>query len=327
MLHQIRPFRAAFVAALCSLAGSVAFAQTAVNYPSKPVKVIVPYAVGGGTDLTARLFADALSRETGQSFVVDNRGGADTIIGTVAAAKAPGDGYTLLLTTDALLVNHWTRKDPGYKTFDDLTVISMLATGTSILAVTPSLPVKTLTEFVSYARANPAKINVGSASLVAVLKYRHMMAVTNSELTIVNYKGAAPAVIDLLAGTIEALFISAPNVQQDIQAGKLRGLALTGASRVEDLPDVPTFQEAGLPQFQPTSNMNALFAPSRTPKEIIDKLNATVRKVQTSPEFVKQLGKQGLRPDITSTAEAAKVMQTESEKFGKLLQEAGVKPE
>ncbi len=307
---------------LMAVAGS-AGAQSAASYPNKPVRVIVPFAVGSATTALMGVFGDKFSRDLGQNFIADHRPGGDTIVGTTAAAKATPDGYTLLVVSSALLFNHWVRQDLPYNALKDFTPISGLTRSQSALAVHPSVA-GNLTEFISHAKANPGKLNMISTAPVAYLHYQRFMNATGTKLTIVNYKGGAPAIADLLSGNVQGFITNVSSLDSLIKAGKLRGLAIGGDKRSPLVPDMPTFAEAGVKDYDP-GNWIALFAPSKTPRDIIEKMNAEVRRAQTAPEVIGALNKLNLDTNLTTIAQAENFIRTEAERFGKLIKDSGLK--
>ena len=322
--HLVRLLCTGLVMAAACTAG----AQSATSYPSKPVRIIVPTVPGGASDVIARLVSEKFFREMGQNFVVDNRGGGDGIIGTGAVARAAADGYTLLLTTDSFLFNHWLHTDLPYDSLKDFTLISPLTRAETVLTVHPSVAANNLRDFITYARANPGKLNAASGSLLGVVKNNWFMNLTGTKLTNVNYKGGGPAIVDLLAGNVQVVIFTASVVLQHINAGKLKALAISGDRRDSRLPDVPTFAEGALKEFDPAGPLQMPFlAPSRTPRNIMEKLNAQVRRVLADPEVIGWLSKQGLAPVIMTAAESEKLLPAEMARYGKLIKDAGVKPE
>jgi tripartite-type tricarboxylate transporter receptor subunit TctC len=207
---------------LLMVMAGLAGAQSAASYPSKPVRIIVPTVPGGVSDAMARLLSDRFLKGMGQNFIVDNRGGGEGIIGTAAVARAAPDGYTLLVTSDAFLVNHWLRTNLPYDSFKDFKLISPLTRAESLLVVHPSVAVSNLKDFIAYARANPGKLNLASGSVGGDMKNYRFMNQAGAKLTNVNYKGAGPAMVDLLGGNVQVGLFSVAVVTQQIKAGKLR---------------------------------------------------------------------------------------------------------
>ena len=302
---------------------SFAAAQPAPNYPNKNVRIVIPFTPGGATDSIGRLIADRLSKVLGQSFIVENRGGADTVVGTVAVAKAAPDGYTLLINTPGLLINHWSNASLPYDTAKDLVPVALLTRGEWLLVTHPSVPADNLRDLITYAKANPGKIKV-AANGTATLLSQQLMNVSGTQMILVNYKGAAQASADLLSGRIDATLTALPNVEQHVTSGALKGIAVSGDKRDPKVPNVPTFAEGGLKEFEPTSWF-AMFAPTNTPKEIIDTLNGAVRKVLAEPDVIKALADLGLGPYPATVGETEKFMKAELEKYGTLVKQVGLK--
>jgi tripartite-type tricarboxylate transporter receptor subunit TctC len=302
-----------------------ALAQPASNYPGKPVRVIIPFGVGSGADAVMAIYGERFNKELGYPFILEHRAGGDSIIGVTVGVKATPDGYTFFTATSTLLINHWLYPDLQYDTLKDITMISALTRSNSVLAVHPSVPANNLKEFIAFARANPGKLNVGSTASGAVLHYQRFMNLTGTKLVLVNYKGASQALTDLVAGYVQGIMNNAPNLAPWIKAGKVKALAIGGDKRTSTLPDVPTFAEAGLRDFNP-NNWIALFASSKTPGEIVEKMNLQVRKAQATPEVITALDRLGLTPyGPMSVPQANDLLRAELDRFGKLIKDAGLK--
>ena len=300
-------------------AAGAAAAQSASGYPNKPVRIITPFAAGGTTDVLARPIAADFAKNFGQGFVVDDRPGGDGIIGTGAVAKAAPDGYTLLITSDSIYVTPGMYKDMPYDTLKDFSVIAGLARNEIYLAIHPSVPANNVNELVAYAKANPGKLNIGVGSPTTYVRDMTFMEATGTKLTPVNYKGGAPAVVDLLTGTIQVVIFSPALVETHIKSGKLKGLAITGDRRNPAFPDIPTFAEAGL-KFDLAGSLQFPFlAPAKTPADIVEKLNVQTRKTLADPEVAAVLGKLGFAIAYVGTAQAAKSFALELEHYTKLL--------
>ena len=320
-----RPIARLLCTGILMAVASAAGAQSAAGYPNKPVRLILPYAVGGGTAPVTNLLPDRFRRDTGQNFILDNRPGGDGVVGINSAAKAAPDGYTLVGSTVSIIVNYWLRPDLPYHTLKDLTPVVSMSRSESVLAVHPSFPANDLKEFIGYARANPGKVNVANVSASGALNYQMFMNVTGTKLTTINYKGGGQALIELLGGQVPVYIAGIGNVQSFIRAGKLKGFGISGDKRSPVLPDVPTFAEAGLKEFD-TGNWFMLFAPSKTPKAIVEKLNAQMRKIMQEPEVISMLAQQSLAPYPMTVAQGEKFIRTEAARIGKLVKDAGLKP-
>ena len=288
-------------------------------YPAKPVRIIVPNAPGGLADIGARMVAAKLSEAMGQQFVVENRPGAGGTVGTAAAVKAPPDGYTLLVVFDSHVTNPHLFRHIAYDTVSDLASISLLVRGPLVLVVNPRLPARTTPEFLRLARAKPGAINcatVGPGSpsrlLVELLKLNARIDVTQ-----VPYKGAAPALTDLVGGHVEAMFATVPSISAHWKAGRLRALAVTSESGSAALPGVPPISQA-VPGLVAESWVG-LLAPAKTPQEIIARLNGEVVKLLNLPEMRERFGEQGLDVVGSSASELDWRIRVELERWGKLI--------
>src|SRR5262245_19059191 len=294
-------------------------------YPSRPVRIVVGFAPGGPADIVARLIAQWLSERLGQPFVVENRTGAGTNIAAEAVVRSPPDGYTLLFVTSANAVNTMLYEKLSFDLSRDIVPVASLIRAPSVLEVNPSVPAKTVPEFIAYAKANPGKLimassGIGSAAHVFGELFKFM---TGVNLVHVPYRGAAPAVTDLLAGQVQVYFDPIPNSIGYIRAGKVRPLAITSATRSEALPDVPTVSEfvAGYE----ASFWIGVGAPKATPAEIVEKLNEEVNAALADPKMKARLAELGATALSGSSADFAKLIADETEKWGKVIQAANIK--
>ncbi len=300
-------------------------AARAQGYPTKPITIIVPFPPGGTTDILARILAQYMSTELGQSVVIDNRGGAGGNIGTQAAARAPADGYTLLMgTVGTHAINASLYKKLPYDPIKDFVPLSRVAMVPNLLVANPSQPYKTVQELIAYARANPGKINYGSSGngTSIHLSGELFKSMAKVEMTHIPYKGSAPAVSDLIGGQIAIMFDNMPSALPHVKAGKLRAIALTSARRSPELPDVPTVAEAGLPGYEATSWFG-MFAPAGTPPAIVAKLNDTIVKALNDPEIRKKIVEQGGEPHPEKPEQFAAFIKAETAKWGKVVKESG----
>jgi tripartite-type tricarboxylate transporter receptor subunit TctC len=315
----------ACAAALMGLT-SAAGAQIAASYPNKPVRVILPYAPGGSTTAVTRIFTTKISQVWGQSVVLENMGGGNTIIGSQALVRAPADGYTLLTVTSTHVINPWLQAKLPYDTLKDFAPISTLTRSDYMLTANPNFPPNTLKEFLAYAKANPGKVNSATVGLGTVqhLVNELLMDATGVKYTVVPYKGGGPATADLMAGTIQVSFNNLVNFAAGVKAGKLKGIAISGDKRNPVLPDVPTFAESGLKGFV-ANNWFAMLAPAGTPRDIIQKLNAEIGKAQASSDVQDLLAKQGIDPFPSSVAETENLIRTDMARFGKIIKEKNIK--
>jgi tripartite-type tricarboxylate transporter receptor subunit TctC len=311
-------------AAALPFAPHVVRAQT---YPTRPVRIIVGTAAGGGNDIVARLIGQWLSERLGQQFVIENRPGAGTNIGTEAVVRAPPDGYTLLLVGPPHAVNATLYEKLNYNFLRDIAPVASISRELNVMAVHPSFPAKTVPEFIAYAKANPGKINMASAGNGTgphvTGELFKMMAGVN--IVHVPYRGTAPGLADLLGGQVQVMFPSVPSSVEHIRAGKLRALAVTTAMRSEALPDIPTMGDF-VPGYE-ASSVYGLGAPRDTPAEIIDKLNKEINAALADPKMKAQLADLGGTVLPGSPADFGKLLADETEKWAKVIKFAGIKVE
>jgi tripartite-type tricarboxylate transporter receptor subunit TctC len=305
----------------------LAVAAHAQTYPSRPVRIIVPFPPGGTTDILARVTAERLQSALGQPFIVENRSGAGGVIGTEVAAKAAPDGHTLMLSSSApLAVGLKLYKKIPYDVMRDFTPVAMIADVTVLLVSSPSFKPQNVKEVIAYAKANPGKLNAG---LPAVGSMQHLLMElfrlrTDTTINMIPYKGSGPVVVDLLAGVVDTDFENLPVVIEYIKANRLRALAVASEKRSELLPDTPTFLELGLPDLV-AAPWFALVAPAGTPKEIVDRLNVEVNKMLRAPNMKALLEKQGANAIIATPEEARDFFQKEIDKWAKVVIESGAK--
>lgn len=318
--------RAGALAALAALAltGKVA-AQGA--YPNKPIKLIVPFAPGGSTDLVARLMAENMGKSMGQQVVVENQGGGGTIIGTQAAIKSPADGYTLLLGSTTLAINPGLRNDLPYDTLKDLQPVSKLSRIPYVLVANPKVGATSLKELIDKAKARPGSINVGSPGVGSGghLASELFEMTAGVDFEHVPYKGTGPAITDLLGGQIDVMFGTILSVMPHIQSGKLVPLAVSIPERSASLPNVPTVAEI-VPGYE-ASSWNSLLVPAGTPAPVVERLNAEIRKALQNPAVTKALEQDGAQPNPTTPDEFRAYLTAEIEKWRKVIRTANIKPE
>jgi tripartite-type tricarboxylate transporter receptor subunit TctC len=304
-------------------------AALAQAYPSKPIRLIVPFAPGGGNDNIARLVGKRVSDSLGQPLVIDNRPGAGGVLGAELAAKSAPDGYTLFLggVGSHALNPNLIEKLP-YDPIRDFAPVALLAQAPLILVVHPSVPARDTAEFVAYARKNPGKLNFasngnGTSSQLAAVMFDSMAGV---DMVHVPYKGLSPALTDLLSGQVQLMFSSVVAILPHIKAGKLRALAVTGAKRLTALPEVPTIAEAGFPGYE-ASSWYGILAPAGTPREIVMKLNTEFRKALEQPEVRKNLLAEGAEPVGGTPEQFAEYIRAEKERLGKVIRDAKIRLE
>jgi len=301
-------------------------ALPAQGYPAKAIRVVVPYAPGGATDLTARLVGQKMQEAMKQNVLVDNRPGAGGVIGTDIVAKAAPDGYTVLIAVPAeIAILPHLQKMP-YDVARDLAPVSLAAVTPLILVVHPSLPVRSVKELIAFARARPGQLSYASAGTGGVQHLSGELLKISMKLDMahVPYKGAGPVMPDLIGGHVPMFFSGMPPAMPHVKAGKLRALAVTTARRSPAAPDVPTMAEAGVPGFD-ISNWFAYFVPSGTQAEVISRLNSEVNRGLKQPDVREKLASVGAETVGTSPEELAKFVRSESEKFARLVKLSGAK--
>jgi tripartite-type tricarboxylate transporter receptor subunit TctC len=313
---------AAFVLALAAVPG-----MAAEGWPAKPVRVIVPFAPGGSNDIIGRMAAQQLSERLGKQVVVDNRPGAGGMIGTEAVVKSAPDGYTLLVVSAAYAYNPFIYK-LNYDQEKSLTPVSMLGTGPSGLAVNPSLPVKSAKDLVALAKSKPGQINYASAGLGSFqhLSTELFKVMTKTNIVHVPFKGGGPAMVDVIAGNTQMCMGSLLQMLPHKQSGRLRVIGTGGAKRSPTLPDVPTISESGVPGYE-ANNWWGFVAPTGTPQDVIARLDKEIGVIAASPETKKRLQSEGAEPAHKNPAEFAKFIKSEMNKWGRVVKEAGIKPE
>ena len=294
-------------------------------YPSRPVRLIVPFAAGGGTDITARVMGQWLSERLGQQFVIDNRPGGGTNIGTEAVVRAPADGYTLLLAGSPAAINATLYDKLNYNFLRDIAPVAGIIRQPFVMAVHPSVPAKTVPEFIAYAKANPGRINMASAgtgagSHVTGELFKMMAGV---DMVHVPYRGAGPALTDLIAGQVQVHFATTVASIEYIRAGRLRALAVTTATRSDALPGIPTVDEF-VPGYE-ASSWYGVGAPKATPAEIIEKLNKEINAGLADPKIKARLADLGGDVLALSPADFGKLIAEETEKWGTVVKFTGIK--
>lgn len=308
---------------LCTVGMTESFAQT---YPNRTIRLIVPYAAGGGTDVLGRALAQKLTEALGQAVIVENRPGADGMIGSEVVARATPDGYTLLFNSSSHGINPSIHPNINFDTMRDLRCISQTASQQMILVVHPSLPVHSVKELIAYAKANPNVLNFSSSSKATQLPMELFNWMAGIRMTNILYKGSGPATTDLLAGRIQTSFGGAASVVPHINAGKLRALAIGDNRRSPLTPDIPTVAEEGLTDFYSVL-WSAMFAPSGTPPAIIDRLNAELVRILKDPQFKAKTEQQGFENDGTTPQACDSFVQREITKWADAIKQAGIKPE
>ncbi len=312
-----------FLVVVSALVTFTAIAQ-AQDYPTKPVKWVVPYTPAGTTDILARIMGQYLSEHLGQQFIIDNRPGAGNNIGTEAVVNAPPDGYTLLLVNPANGINATLYKKLPFNFLRDIAPVAGIIRVPNVMEVYPQFPAKTVPEFIAYGKAHPGMINMASSGngTSVHLSGELFMAMTGVKMTHVPYRGAGPALTDLIAGTVDVIFDNLPSSIEFIKSGKLRALAVTTEKRNPALPDVPTVGET-VTGYE-ASAWFGIGAPKGTPAAIVDKLNRTVNEALADPKVKARLTDLGGIPMTGSAEEFGKIMAAETAKWAKAVQYSGV---
>jgi tripartite-type tricarboxylate transporter receptor subunit TctC len=309
---------------VCVLPAALAVSQ---SFPVKPLRIVVPFSAGGPTDITARFIAPRMTELLGQSIVIDNRAGATGIIGAELVAKSPPDGYTLLMATASVVaINMVTYSKLPYDTLRDFQPLTPIMTTATILVVHPSVPAKSLKDLVALARARPGQITMASAGTGGTLHLpiEMLMKSAGIRMTHVPYKGAAPAVIDVVAGQVSGMFVDLPVISPHVKAGKVRALAMASPQRSVYFPEVPTTKEAGYSNVE-LQNYYALFLPARTPQEIVGKLHDAAVKTVNTPAVREKLVGSGADPLTMTPEEFTRFLRADIEMWGKVVKAAGVK--
>ena len=316
--------RPVFLSILALLLAAPA-ARAADAYPSRPIHLIIPFPPGGSNDVVGRVFAAALGDKLGQTVVVENRSGAGGVVGTELASKAARDGYTLLVISLAHAVNPWLYK-LNYDPIKAFVPIGIMASGTNVLSVNPTLPVHSVKELVALAKQKPGELNYASAGIGSFQHLGGELFKLDAGVNIVHvpFRGGGPAMLDVIAGNTKVMFSSLVQTTPYVKSGQLRALGTGGAKRSLVLPDIPTIAEAGVPGYQAT-NWWGIIAPAGTPKEIIDRVHAALAAAQDSPDTQKRLESEGADIVRMSSEEFGAFMVSEMEKWGKVVKESGIK--
>src|SRR5436190_5680432 len=321
----MRQFRLAFGALIAAVfCATPALAQ---SYPARPIRLVVPFGAGGGTDNLVRIIEPLVTKALGQPLVIENRPGGGSTIGMDQVAKAAPDGYTLVMTDTSIAVNPSLKPLP-YDSINDFAPVSLLATAPVILVAHPSVPAKTLQEFIALARAKPGELNYASGGIGASthLGGELLKFVAGIDVRHVPYKGTGPAMNDLIGGHVQVMFSGISSARPFMDAGTLRALAVTGEARNAAAPDVPTFAEAGLPGVT-ASTYWGILAPKGAPKEIVDRLSAEFGKAVREPDVVKRIGELGYLPIGGGPSDYADNIKSEIAKWAPVIKAANIKAE
>jgi tripartite-type tricarboxylate transporter receptor subunit TctC len=323
-MHRRARYLALF--ACVTMFGTAAHAQ-APRYPSKLIRIIVPFAPAGGTDILARALGARLSESLGQSVIVENRPGANSIIGTDAVAKSPPDGHTLLFTTQALTINPSLHASMPYNAERDFAPVTIAASAPNLLAVHPSIPVGNVKELIALARSKPGVVTIaaagaGTPSHLAAELFRQMARV---DLLVVQYKGGGNSLADVAGGQVATTFGTLPSLTPLVEGGKLRALAVSGSRRSRVLPNVPTIAES-LPGFQ-SETWYAVLVPAKTPADVVTRLHAEIVKALAHPDLRKNLAAQGFEAGGMPPAEMARVIRSETQRWAKVIRDGHIRAE
>jgi tripartite-type tricarboxylate transporter receptor subunit TctC len=300
---------------------------SALDYPTRPVRFVVGYPAGGATDIIARLIGQRLSERLGQQFVIENKPGAGNNIGTETVVNAEPDGYTVLLVNPANFINASLYVNLRFNFIRDIAPVASFNRVPNVMTVAREVPAKTVAEFIAYVKANPGKVNMASSGngTSVHLSGELFMAMSGAKMEHIPYKGAAPAITDLLGNRVQVIFDNMPSIIQHISSGSLRALAVTTAARSPELPDVPTVAET-VPGYE-ASALFGMGAPKKTPPEIIEKLNREINAVLAEPDMKKRLVELGGEPLISSPEAFGAMIAAETEKWEKVVKFAGIKVE
>lgn len=311
------------IASVVLIATNGAYAQ---QYPDKPVRLVVPFAPGGGTDTLARMVAQKLTEAMGQTFVVDNRPAVDGIIGSETVAKAAPDGYTLILVSSSHAINPALRKSLPYDTQKDFAPITQTAVQQLLLVTHPSIPAKNVKELIALLKAESAKYNYGSSSNAVALPMELFKSMTGTQVQHIPYKGTGPMMNDLLGGQIQMAISGAIGAIPHVKSGKLRGLAIGDSKRSATLPDIPTIAESGVPGYQ-ASIWTGMFGPAKLPRNLVDQLNKAVVHIVQQSDFKARMNQMGSDTVGSTPEEWGKFIEAEIGKWAKIAKAAGMKPE
>lgn len=316
-----------FVAFAVVLSVAISSNASAQDFPSKPIRIIVPYPPGGGTDTAARPLAQKMSESLGQPVIVENRPGASEVIGTEAVARAAPDGYTLLLTTNAFAINPSLQAKLPYDSARDLAPVAALVTTPFMLVATPQLAAKSVGELVKLAKAQPGKLNFASFGVGTphhlAMEWLKMLA--GVDIVAVTYKGVGPGLTAVMAGEVELMFTGLTAGLAQVKAGKVKALAVTTAKRSPAAPDVPTIAESGYPEYEALA-WYGILAPAATPAPVVSRLNAEFVKALNSADIRERFGKMGVDPAPGTPADLKKLIERETELWAKVIKATGIKP-
>jgi len=316
------------IVAVGLLSADACLAQKGGGYPSRPVRLVVPFAPGGTNDAIARIVAEKLAARLGQPFVVDNRGGANMVLGSEIVSRANADGHTIVIVGAGHSVNPSLRKRLPYDTLRDFAPIGLVAKGPYVMVVHPSVPAKTVGEFISWVKARPGEVNYASTGSGSPphLAAELFKAAAGIDMQHIPYKGGGAVLPDLLGGRVSLFFGSVSTLKPQVQAGRLRAIAVTTTKRSPAMPELPTFIESGVKGYEVTG-WYGLLVPGKTPSATVDRLNRELSQVLNDADARKRLARRGLEPAPGTAAEFAALIRSEIPKWAKVMRTAGVRPE
>lgn len=323
------PVRAlTLVAGFLACGASVQAAVPATGYPNRPVRLVVPFAPGGTNDVLARIVGEKLSERLGQAFVVDNRAGANSVIGSEIVARASPDGHTLLIVSAGFAVNPSLSRTLPYDTERDFAAVGLVSSGPYLMVVHPSVAAKTVNEFINWVKSRPGQVNYASVGTGSPphLAAELLRIVAGIDMQHIPYKGGSAVLPDLLAGRVSMFFGSVSTLRPHVQSGKLRAIAMTTVKRSPAMPEVPTFIESGLAGYE-VNGWYGLLAPGRTPRAIVHRLNRELRQLLADPDTRKRFQTHGMEPAPGTAEEFAALISSEIGKWAKVVRGAGIKPE
>jgi len=324
-----RVFKNFYICISSMLLMTSAFAQSSFqNYPNKPVKIVIPFAVGGPVDTIARILSQRLSTVTGQTVLVDNRGGGGGVIGPSIVTKANPDGYTILLSTGSMTSNPAFNADIPFDTLKDFTPVTMLARNYGqLFVVNPNMPVNSVSEFIQYAKTSTKGLNYGAAGIgnITYIAPEMMKTMTGIKMKDIEYKGTAPAITDLMGGHIDLCFVGTQNLLSLVQSGKLKALAITGPTRWNELPDVPTMHEAGVTGYE-LIGWFGVWLPAKAPPELVNRLYQEIVKALDDPQVKKQFEEAGLVSVLSSPDNFKKFTEKDLLAMKELAKKIGANP-
>jgi len=314
------------VIGLASVLAHTSASAQALAYPNRAVKIVVPFAAGGPADVYARFIAQRLTEALGQSYVIDNKPGAGSVIGTDVAAKSPADGYTLLLMSNTHTVNETLIPNKPFNLMRDFVAVAPINYSDLVLVANPKVPANNLKEFIAYAKANPGKLNYASSGPGTPYHMAGELFKSMADINMVHvpYKGSSGARTDVIGGQVDVMFDAVTTMAEQVRAGKVKALATSGQRRSDVLPEAPTLNEAGVPGYEATIWLG-LMAPTGTPKAIVDKLNETVSKIASQPDVKQAWNKQGAVPMVMNPVVFDKYMRDDIAKWNRVIKTANIK--